>query len=63
MEIGSVDIAAMSVQMKQAQVAEQVDIAVMKNQMDFSEEIAGMLIEQLTQVNVSAASGHVDIGA
>ncbi|MDL2236548.1 YjfB family protein [Christensenellaceae bacterium OttesenSCG-928-K19] len=61
MDIGSVDIAALSVAMKSAQTAQQVDVAVMKNVMDSQEVIADALIEMMTQVNVSGASGHVDI--
>ncbi len=60
MEIGSVDIAAMSVQMHAAQTQQQVDIAVLKNNMDSQEEIADMLISELMQVNLSSG-GHIDI--
>jgi len=62
MDIGSVDIAAASTQMKSAQVQQKVDIAVLKQSMDVQTEVAQMLIEQISQVNVSSASGHVDIG-
>jgi hypothetical protein len=61
MDVGSVDIAATGIAMKQAQVQQKIDIAVMKNVMDTHTEIAQMLINDLMQVNVSAASGHIDI--
>lgn len=61
MDIGSVDIAAMSIAMKQAQVSQQVDIAVMKESMDFTEDIANMLVQQLMQVGAAGGSGHIDI--
>ena len=60
MDIGSVDIAAMSVAMKSAQVQEQASIAVLDNVMDSQEAIANSLIQMLN-VNVSGGSGHLDI--
>lgn len=62
MDIGSVDIAAASTQMKSAQVQQKMDVALMKQNMDVQTQIAQTLIEQISQVNVSKASGHVDIG-
>lgn len=59
MDIGSVDIAAMSTAMKSAQVQQQVSIAVLKNSMDTQEDIAQSLIQMMA--NVSPSSGHVDI--
>lgn len=60
MEIGSVDIAAMSIELNAARVQNSVDIAVLKNEMDAQSEIAAMLITELMGVNV-APEGHVDI--
>ncbi|HBU12304.1 MAG TPA: putative motility protein [Clostridiales bacterium] len=54
------DIAAMSVAMKSAQVQEQASIAVLDNVMDSQEAIANSLIQMLN-VNVSGGSGHLDI--
>lgn len=65
MDIGSVDLASAAIQMKSAEISQQKDIALLKKSMDASSEIAQMLISQIAQVNVnmSAASGHIDIGA
>ena len=65
MDIGSVDLAGAAVQMKSAEIAQQKDIALLKKSMDATSEIASMLINQIAQtgVNMSAASGHIDIGA
>lgn len=65
MDIGSVDLAGAAIQMKSAEVSQQKDIALLKKSMDATEEIAQMLISQIAQtaVYMSAASGHIDIGA
>lgn len=65
MEVGSIDLAGAAIQMKSAQISEQKDIALLKMSMDANTEIAQMIVNQIAQVNVnmSAASGHIDIGA
>ncbi|MGI6153528.1 MAG: YjfB family protein [Christensenellaceae bacterium] len=61
MDIGSVDIAAMSIQMKAADIQSQFAVGVMKQTMDTQEEIAQILISDFMQANPVKAPGHLDI--
>lgn len=52
---GSMDIAAVSMDMQAMEVASQASVSVLKNTMEMAEEISTQLIDQLLNLNVGMA--------
>ncbi len=55
------DIASAAVQMSSQQVSSQYAVAVMKNNMDATKEIANQLISQLAELDVGPSPHKVDL--